>query len=170
MDKLLLNEAPVTWIIAALFSFVGMSFDVLAFYAPNTRHWTLPVILFCFGLFGTVTGMLLLVRVPLIKVLADPATGGLRVQRITLLGRAETVYSPAEIEELTIATKTDDGDDYYRLELRLLNGQSIPMTESWTGLKSNCEMKQQKLNLWLKENLIAGACTEHFTDKNSFTH
>lgn len=150
-NLLIIIERPyLRWILAVLvillFSFIMLrGFMAEGLRAPLSGWEVFLASLLFIGIASS-----FLLRFPAIRIEIDLYSATFSIRKIWLLGQKEDVLLLKEVKSFEIQSRFSyfgfEDQEKYRIEARLRNGKSLPLTSRWWLLRSRCEKILDKLN------------------------
>lgn len=129
-NTLIIRETPgCLWIVGLFFALVGGVFvyGSLGGLADYDRHapWLLAAT-FVMGATGVATGVWIIYRAPVTRVVINRIENSVSMTRYGLYGRQQNFYAFDDIEQFFLIEETDEeGDPIWSLGMNLTNGDVI---------------------------------------------
>ena len=132
-NYLIIRETPgCLWIFGLFFVLVGGAFvyGALGGFVDYARHelWMLALA-FVMGSIGVATGVWIIYRAPITKVVINRLDNEVFMTRYGLFGKRETFYDFEEIEQFRLIEERDsEGDKIWSLGMDLYDGETIKIS------------------------------------------
>ncbi len=133
--KTIIRDQPImTWVSA-----VAMLSGAVFAYFRNPAQWIFAAVLAVVGLF--------LLTVPALEIRFDRTKKNVLIYRRSLYKKSEQMLAVDDIANIAVAFKHDleDGSRSYRVEIRLNNGDIVPLRKTYSSNRKRHEKLSQKL-------------------------
>src|SRR5688500_594429 len=132
-NELIIRESPgCLWIFGLFFAFVGGVFvyGALGGLADYDRQapWMLALA-FVMGATGVGTGVWIIYRAPITRVVIDRIENEVLIARYGLFGKQKAFYDFDEIEQFCLIEERDgEGDKIWSLGMKLINDETVKIS------------------------------------------
>lgn len=132
-NELIIQESPgCLWFAGLFFALVGGIFvyGALGGFTDYDKHaaWMLALA-FVMGSSAVATGVWIIYRAPVTKIIVDRIEDTVLMTRYGLFGKRESVYGFDEIKRFClVAEKDDEGSEIWSVGMNLTNGETIKIT------------------------------------------
>jgi hypothetical protein len=132
-NYLVIRETPgCLWIFGLFFAVIGGAFvyGALGGFVDYRRHelWMLALS-FVMGAIGVATGVWIIYRAPLTKVVIDRLENEVLLTRYGLFGKREDLYAFGDIEQFCLIEDTDDeSNPIWFLGMNLTDGETLKIS------------------------------------------
>ena len=132
-NELIIRESPgCLWMFGLFFAFVGGVFVYgalggLADY--DSQSPGMLTLAFLMGTIGIITGVWIIYRAPITKVVIDRIENEVLITRYGLFGKQKTSYDFDEIEQFCLVEELDgEGDKIWSLGMKLINEETVKIS------------------------------------------